>query len=696
MQQTLFQQPESIPSPGQFPDVIRVPLSGPDRPAWMPADMARRLAARVANGYSDGFRFSFTRAERKILRKRKRLPVSVWAERHRVLTMSSMPGPWRNEVTPYLTGIMDAIAFPSVRVVSVCKCPQSGGTEAVHNFVGSVIDQDPGPVMYVYPDQATAEDNSKDRILPMIQSSPRLKGFLSGKRNDEAVLRINMVHMPIYLGWSSSVSRLGNKPIKYAIADEVDKYMLRSSRETGPLELIDKRLNTYRDNSKFIKISTPTVESGPIWQALKTDAQVVFYYWVRCPECGRDQLMTFKGIKFGACRDPKVMLHENLARYQCAHCPALWDDHERNKAVALGEWRAQGEGDPFGLSLPAYLETFRPHNIAFHLPAWVVRFVSLSESAAAFLETLDTDSPNVADKRRNFANQYEALPYKQIVVTPTAQKYTHAILDLPAQFVPQEAIALTCGIDVQKFGFYFLIRAWARDYTSWLVHYGLLPAWEDVETMLFDAQYPVMDSERRMRICRAAIDTGGGERDYGDMTMTEETYFWIRKNGVGRGARVWGTKGASWAQANKIKMSKPIDKTPAGKPLPGGLSILTLDTEKLKDAFFWRLDQAVKKGEMAAYLNKSAGQEYFSHITAEQKEMDDKNVMRWVQKRKRNDWLDCECLAAACADPEWPDGGIHLMAPPRAEAKVSARKDEAVDREARDRRGYERPGWMNR
>jgi hypothetical protein len=37
---------------------------------------------------------------------------------------------------------------------------------------------------------------------------------------------------------------------------------------------------------------------------------------------------------------------------------------------------------------------------------------------------------------------------------------------------------------------------------------------------------------------RAGIDTGGGDRDEG-MSMTEEAYAWLRRNGVGRGCRVW-------------------------------------------------------------------------------------------------------------------------------------------------------------
>ncbi|MCR5258490.1 MAG: hypothetical protein K6E40_10075, partial [Desulfovibrio sp.] len=45
---------------------------------------------------------AFSAGERAVLRRRKPIPVSLWAERHRVIHTSSRPGPWRNSVAPYL------------------------------------------------------------------------------------------------------------------------------------------------------------------------------------------------------------------------------------------------------------------------------------------------------------------------------------------------------------------------------------------------------------------------------------------------------------------------------------------------------------------------------------------------------------------------------------------------------------------
>jgi len=682
-QKTLFDEPEHLPETPLLPvGDVRVRLSGPDRPAWLSAD----AAARIAAGRSV---IRFSRPEKKVLRKQRTLPPSVWAEKYRTLTMSVFNGPWRNATTPWLVGIMDAAAFPSVREVDLCKGPQTGGTEAVHNIVGSLIDQAPGPVMYVFPDQTMAEENSRDRIMPMIKESPRLKGYLSGNRNDESAIRINLAHMPVYMAWASSVARLGNKPIRYMIGDEISKYLSRFRTETNSLKLMDARLTTYRDISKFIRLSTPgTGDNDPIWTGFWA-ADIRFYFWPRCPECGALQPMTFDRIKFGDCRDPNIMRKTRLARYACAGCGAMWDDFLRDRAVAEGCWMsAPSEADKPYLELFGYLEKFRPRHIGFHLPAWISRFVSLSESAAAFLETLTGD----VEKRKNFTTQHEAKPYIPVILRPVETQFKAAVLaDLPAQTVPDAAVALTCGVDCQKIGFYFAVRAWARDFTSWLIHYGKLATWLDVEQLVFETTYPVMGSERRMAIARMALDTGGSQFDP-EQSMTEEAYFWLRKNGAGRGARCWGIKGASWEMPNKIRVSKPFDRTPAGKAIPGSLQILTLDTDKFKDQFFYCLDQAVLEtaGDRVrpAYLHAGVGEEYFAHITAEEKREDDRGVVRWMPiKNRRRDWLDCEVYAAAAADPEWPEGGIQLMVPPAPAAPI---------REARDRSGDDRPGWTRR
>lgn len=609
------------------------------------------------------FLFRFSKAERKIFRKRKRIPVHKWCEQHRYVTMSTLPGKWKNEVTPYLADIMDASFFQSVQTVIICKAPQVGGSEAVNNCIGYAIDRDPGPVLYVFPDELTARENSQDRIQPMIGSSPRLRSYKTGYEDDSAILRINLQHMPIYMAWARSAARLANKSIRYLVFDETDKYPVTAGkREADPISLGEARTTTYNWNKKIWKISTPTTEDAPIWKALTIEAQVVFDYWVCCPLCGETQLMNFKQIKWPKeeKRDPEEKSHsidpelieaENLAWYECEHCDGKWDDSMRDRAVRNGRWqdRKSGEG------MMAYLKKNQPRKIGFYIPSWLSYFVPLAKIAAAFLRGLSD-----LEKFKDFKNKHEAVPWRQIILSTSEEKVLQARCDLPPQTVPEDAVGLTCGVDVQKRGFWFIVRAWAIDYTSWMIHDGFLGTWEDVEHLLFETAYPKANSDRSMRIFRAAVDTGGGKKE-GGISMTEETYWWLRKNATGRGCRVWGTKGSSRPLAGKLNIGKALERTPSGQPIPGGLRIILIDTMKAKDAYHYHLQRAVEKLPQGAYLHKDTGRDYASQILAEEKETNQKGAEEWVQKRADNHLFDCECLAMCCADPEWPGGGIHLF-----------------------------------
>lgn len=635
----LFKESSAIGSPGQ--------------PGWC----SDGLWDSVAGGMDQGRRrvkVKFSRAERKIFRKRKSIKVSQWVEKHRVLTMSALPGIWRNEVTPYLVGIMDAAALPFVHEINVCATPQTGKTESAHNFVGYCIDRAPGPVMYIYPDETTGKENMDDRIIPMIMSSPRLRTHLTGKDRDKSSLRVRLQHMPIYIAWARSASRLANKPIRYAIADEIDKdgFSPMSSKEARPLDLIDKRFNTYRSVYKFFKISTPTLEEGNIWQALQL-SDVIFEYHAKCPLCGVRQLMTVEGIKWegGSSADRQAIKSKHLAWYECENCGGHWDDDLRNEAVRGGLWMVKGEK----LTMEAYLSRFRPSSIGFQVPAWISYFVSLSECAAAFLKGIEEGPLAMQD----FDNAFRAEPYRPRIANQEESEILAHRIDLPSGVVPRDAVALTCGIDVQKLGFWFLIKAWKRDLSSHRMLYGWVTTWDDITDLIYNTRYPVEGSkDKTMAIWRAAIDTGGGPEGMEDeWSKTEEIYEWIRKNGRGT---VFGIKGASRPQVKKVN-PRVIDRMKRkNRVIPGGITLYFLDTAALKEAFWWRMGRRFKKTDdgppetQHITMHADMGMDYVRQILAEEKQRDRRTgKIKWVPIRKDNHLLDCEIYSDACADPEW-------------------------------------------
>ncbi len=102
--------------------------------------------------------------------------VSQWAARHRHLSeLSSMPGRWHNEVTPYLVEPMDCIGKAGIYEIVFVASSQVGKTEFCCNGVGFLMHQRPSTILYVAETDKKAEVFSKERLAPMIRATPVLR-----------------------------------------------------------------------------------------------------------------------------------------------------------------------------------------------------------------------------------------------------------------------------------------------------------------------------------------------------------------------------------------------------------------------------------------------------------------------------------------------------------------------------------------
>lgn len=674
-----------MPQTGQL-ELYPVPKPEPVRrvtlitsvPRWLSPVVARDVTSHAQSGGA-AIRFRFSKGERKIMRRRRPIPVSQWAERHRVVEMSSIPGRWKNLFTPYLVGIMDAAGTPGVETVIICKSPQTGGSEAGHNLVGWCIDRSPGPVMYVFPDEITARENAKDRIIPMIVDSPRLRDYMTGSGDDASSLRVNLAHMPIYLGWSGSVSRLGNKPIRTLILDELDKYKNPKNEATSET-LAEKRTTTWRSRRHILKISTPTTEDGPIWTAFTQEAGARFDFWVRCPHCGMAQLMDFERIDWpgkeesptakptavasgseqivkaagaGELASPRmcaaavtaeIVLTRRLATYPCEHCGVVWDDGDRDRAVRRGEWRERTSG----LDLAAHLAAHRPVKVGFHIPAWLSYFVSLSEVASAALKYKETGK---LDDLKNLQNQYKAEPWKEEHVVRSEDAILALCDDRPRGAVPgpvagrERVAALLAGVDTQgvneqKGYFRYVLRAvgYGEEEESWLVQAGTAPSFSALNDILWSSVYRDPDGrEYKARACM--IDAMGGR--------TKEVYSWaIRHRG-----RVYPWQGVR-------SLSQPF--TPAPQEyfpdlkgnkikIPGGLMLWRCDTTFFKSDLSHKLSVAPDDpGAFHLHANTDGMLEQYAREMCA--EVWDDEKLAWLNPHdKPNHFWDCETMILALA-----------------------------------------------
>jgi len=616
---------------------IQIKLNKP--PSWMPEYMSEAVQGAGLKArdqvYHESIRFH--EAERRVMRKRKKIPVSTWAERHRYVTTGPYEGTRFKKTTfAYAPAVMDASFHQSVQEIVLCFADQASKSFIVDTCIAYAADRAPGPVLFCYPDESTALDNMKDRLQPMFRMSPRLRSYMTGFADDEGQKRINLQHMAIYAAWATSAIKLANKPIKYGVADEVDKYPVTAGKTEGtPLDKIRKRLRLYRFNRKLWILSTPTIETAPVWVELNT-CDVVFEYRVKCQDCGHLHLMEFetdkKYFRWDDEKDPEKIEKDHKGYYVCPACGSIWDDQKRDMAVRNGAWYSmvktpddKKEIDGPGVEIVEYLSLYKPRKIGFHLPSWISPAVGISEVCAAFVR-----GQHDKNKLKDFNNSHAAKPWTDF----TQDRLEDTILklrdDRPRGMVPGggrvcclTAMVDTHGLD-ERGWFCFEIRAWGwggEDMAlpeSWQIREGQVESFTKLEEILWGTRY--FDVDGKEYFISLVLQDAMGRR-------TNDVYsFCIKHRG-----KIYPTQGV-----DSNRMSAPHSFTNleyfAGAKgtkvtIPGGLRLYRFNNGHYKNILAGKLEiHPTDPG--AWHMHSETTEDWARQMCAE---TIDPKTMQWVQ-----------------------------------------------------------------
>lgn len=543
------------------------------------------------------------------------LTVAEWADKYRMLDAktSAMPGPWRNDKTPYLIDIMNELQNYDTEEIIFCKCTQVGGTEALQNMLGYIIQQDPSPTMVVYPTDTLAGSISDNRLEPMILASKSLKRLYN--KNESSKQELQFEGMYLSLAGSNSPSSLASKAIKYLMLDEVDKYPGASRKEADPISLARERTKTFK-NRKIYMTSTPTLKSGHIWKALE-GADIEKHYFVPCPHCGEYIELKFSQIRFPSGEDMSNQDRADLASYVCQECGCVITDQHKDSMLRYGEWRAIRKS------------TRNSKKVAYWINTLYSPFVRFSEIVKEFL-----DSKDDPEKLQNFVNSWLAEPWEDTKLKTSADTVMERQGELPALSVPLWARFLTGGVDVQETCLYWSIRAWGPYITSQNIAHGQALSFQEVERVM-NLPYQRVDGEQ-MIVSLCLVDSGYD---------ADSTYDFCANNSD------WAmpVKGSSNPMLSHFKLSK-INKPDSRAH---GMNLVLVDGDKYKDMIAARMMKENGRGSWMVY--SGCDQEYAEQVTAEHKvnmKSGNRTIQKWVPKRSRidNHYLDAEVYDMAAAD----------------------------------------------
>lgn len=617
-------------------------------------------------------------AEREAWKLPDILSVSEWADRNRILSAktSAEPGQWHTSRTPYLRGPMDAFCDPFVDEITLMFSTQVGKTETMLNCLGYAIDQNPGPALFVLPRKEDAREFSRERVRPMLDDTPVLAKHKPRIEDEVTILAYHLDHMIASFAWSESPASLSRRAIRYLFFDETDKFPPFSGREADPIELATERTRTFYDR-RIIKCSTPTTDRGYIYREYEASSKE--RYRVPCPRCGEYQVLVWPQVRWPeAERDPERIRGEALAWYECAACGATIRDRDKPKMLERGAWAPDGaEITPEG---EVENGGHKYRHRGFHLSALYSPWLRFGDVAAKFLESKDDRALFM-----NFVNSWWAEIWVEKTEEVKPEEIEVLAQDYPKGSVPEGVLLLTAAVDVQKYGFYALVRGWGYHGESWLIRAFQCERWEDVIVELWKTEYPRQDGKETLSVVLTCIDSASTEE------RTPETYEMCRQwRDVAR-----PIKGQRTIPGLPYKASR-IDRHPrTGQVIPGGLILWHINTSWYKDRLARLIH--VAPGEPGKWhLHAGVSRDYAQQMTSEHKVSVRKGktgawVEVWQPKKQgiANHYWDCEVYAMAAADM------LRALNMRRDEERlVYSPRPRAAREEDRPGRRRERGGWL--
>lgn len=561
------------------------------------------------------------------MRTAEKIRVSEHARKYRVVTDGPHAGPWRHEHAPHTVKIMDTYSLPWVREVWFCGVEQSGKTNTMLNCMHWAADCDPGDIFYMMPTEDTMAKVTGGKIIPMIEKSPRLRKYLSGRRNDITLSSIALNHgVTIYPAWANSPASMATWSAKHCFGDEVDKGQAQAGREADRITLIRKRGRLYNGRYKRFFGSTPA--GLFIYQGMLSCAQV-YEYRVRCPHCELLIKMAPEHLDLDGVTTEDIESGHRVM-YTCHECGSQWDEQARESAIRFGHWVCvKGE------------DVTRPSRVGYHHRAWECLDVPISEIATAWLVA---QSGTVTDKIA-WANGYEAIDYVY-EQQDRKEDFILRLVDpaLPRRIVPRDPAYLMIIADTQRVGFHYKILAfsWGDELGVAMIDHGYVLSFKHLVDI--GARTLKDPDGKKYRVLSGWIDSGGGTNPNNPKhSRTVEVYNFCRKNPFWRPVKGRRTMEQGWNV-------KRLDYYPSsvGKkiPIPGGLNLYTINVTINKDELARKLQiEPGDPGAIALHADTDTG--YAKQLCAEYR---DEHGYWICPKGKDNHQWDCWVYGLAAAE----------------------------------------------
>jgi len=475
----------------------------------------------------------------------------------------------------------------------------------------------------VQPTVDMAKRLSKQRLESLITETPVLAEKIAPARSRDSGNTMFSKEFPggmVILTGANSATGLRSTPCRYIFLDEVDAFPGDVDGEGDPVTLAERRSTTF-SRRKIFMTSTPTVKDFSRIEAeyMLSDQR---RYFVPCPCCGEMQWLKWGQLKYQD-NDPSTV------QYECERCCERFSESHKTGMLTAGEWRATAPGDG---------KTAGFHISSLYSPLGWKSWVEVVED---FLRAKG-DAPRLKTWVNTVLGETWEEDYASKV---SAEGLLERCEHYEPGMVPEAALALTVGVDVQDNRLAVSVWAWGREEEGWLVDHQEIygdPArpelWKQLDEVVLREWPHALGAKLRPDV--VAIDSGGH--------YTAEVYQYARERGR---QGVVAIKGQSQRGKPPIGKATKVDVNYKGKTLKRGALVHPVGSDTVKTTLFGRLKHNDPGAGYLHFHMKTTG-EYFEQLTAEKQVLrTNRNgfpIREWVKKASaRNEALDTLVYAYA-------------------------------------------------
>ncbi len=554
---------------------------------------------------------------------------------------------------------------------------------------------DPADFLWYMQSDDGIESYVKDTINPFITDHDAMLDRLGRRPIDDSL------HFKRFTGMSVQFLSFGprtiiNKSAPRIVADEVDNFQWLGDVQP----VLDVRRQTFGKQSMVLALSHPDLARGLNPATDWTAGIMAFYadstrctWWWPCPQCGaysspNPTAKRYMTIEYPDDPDAPLDVVEREARLLCPVNGCLIENHHR-EAMNLAAFATPGSLDGW---IGEGMEISEGGEVSGELVArdtagvwimgsmspWVTGGIGGLARRRVKAERAFEITGEESESPRQVIVKGWGMPYspKKAVGSVVAQDLVdRAESALQLGVVAHGVRVLILAVDVQAWGWDYLVRGFGVGGESWIVDQGRIannpqtgrpvspttsPDDWDLLLELFERTYPLADgSGRVMKIRAMACDSGG------QPGVTAQAYAawrrWklagkTRRLGVVAGRDVWTillTKGATALEAKKLTVTFPDTSSQANKAAARGeVPVGMFNPNTFKDDLSGQL-QVAEPGPGYVHIPAALKSKAEPHIWFEQLVAEHQKVPggRWVKIRAnaKNEALDLMVMSHVMA-----------------------------------------------